>query len=54
MQIASYKNIVIYLYEGGTDISDVWNRMLTIIFGYRREELAGGCGELHNEGLHNL
>jgi hypothetical protein len=28
--------------------------MLRRIFGPKREEVAGGCGRLHNEELHNL
>jgi hypothetical protein len=30
------------------------NRMLRRIFGLKREEVPGGWGELHNEGLQNL
>jgi PAS domain-containing protein len=30
------------------------NRMLRRIFGYKREEVAGGWRRLHNEELHNL
>jgi PAS domain-containing protein len=30
------------------------NRMLTRIFGYKREEVAGGWRNLLNKELHNL
>jgi len=30
------------------------NRGLRTVFGSKREEVAGGCKRLHNEGLHNL
>jgi hypothetical protein len=30
------------------------SRVLKRIFGPKREEVAGGCGSLHNEVLHNL
>jgi hypothetical protein len=30
------------------------NRILSIIFGSKREEVAGGWRKLHNEELHNL
>jgi len=30
------------------------NRVLRRIFGSKREEVAGSCRRLHNEGLHNL
>jgi hypothetical protein len=30
------------------------NRVLRRIFGYKREEVAGGWRRLHNEELHNL
>jgi hypothetical protein len=30
------------------------NRMLTRLFGLKRDEMVGGWKELHNEELHNL
>jgi hypothetical protein len=30
------------------------NRVLRRIFGPKRDEVTGGWGKLHNEGLHNL
>jgi len=30
------------------------NRVLRRIFGPKREEVAGGWGRLHNEGLHEF
>jgi hypothetical protein len=30
------------------------NKVLRRIFGPKREEVAGGCGRLHNEELHDL
>jgi hypothetical protein len=30
------------------------NRVQRVIFGPKREEVAGGCRRLHNEGLHNF
>jgi hypothetical protein len=32
----------------------ILNRVLKGIFGYKREEVAGGWRRLHNEELHNL
>jgi hypothetical protein len=37
--------------------SDAWvfeNRALRRIFGPKKDEVTGGCRELHNEELHNL
>jgi hypothetical protein len=30
------------------------NRVLRRIFGFKREEVTGGWGRLHNEELHNV
>jgi hypothetical protein len=30
------------------------NRVLRRIFGLKRDEVTGGCRNLHSEGLHNL
>jgi hypothetical protein len=29
------------------------NKMLSRIFGPKREDITGGCRKLHNQGLHN-
>jgi hypothetical protein len=59
IKIRIYKTIILPVVLYGTlreehRLRMFENRVLKRIFGQTGDEVAGGCGKLHNEELHNL